>query len=406
MNRVHEAESEDPAQLAALLQWIARLTHPASPGAGTPPRGIDVAAWNALLHWSDRQGLRPLIAHRVAAAAALDTTDAGGIPPATMAEQASAWTRFRSRYRAQSMLVAQVDEALTTRGIPWLLFKGLVVAESLYEAPWERFARDVDILVPRRALLDALTALSAAGYDAYRREFYESRHFHIPLVHRAAPASTRIELHWDLAPRSSPVRFDVEGWFARRHRATLGIGDVPAACSSDAIGYLAWHAFTSGVPTARDLSEVCRSWHRQDAAGRAGARESAGRAGAGRFLEAALGLGAEVWDWTPGQADREQPASRLRDRFQHRFMTAESVLGGADPAPWPLDALAYWSLAETGSRSTRALFYEIAERDRWLEDRSIAQKVARRAAGVFRLVDALLRTPPANDRFVAAWRHS
>mgnify|MGYP006292291575 CR=1 FL=1 len=100
--------------------------------------------------------------------------------------------------------------------IPVVLLKGAALALTVYPDPAARSMGDVDVLIPRDRVDEAVARVTALGYHAYGPEMGEgfNLHFshHVALVgddHRLLP----LELHWTLASGDHDRHAPDVGWF-------------------------------------------------------------------------------------------------------------------------------------------------------------------------------------------------
>jgi len=119
---------------------------------------------------------------------------------------------MRSKVRNDNLLLIaraeQALDALLQRSIRPLALKGLDLIHRLHAFD-HRTLDDVDLLVPRERLKDALAAFESAGWlippEPYRTHYIRSSH-HLPLT-SPGPVGVAFELHWDLAQQG---RFSVD----------------------------------------------------------------------------------------------------------------------------------------------------------------------------------------------------
>jgi hypothetical protein len=109
-------------------------------------------------------------------------------------------------------LLAALD-ALRDEGVDALPLKGPALAAYLYPDPALRPSSDIDLLVHRPAVPAAFRALSRLGYAL------EPRLGRLPVQTLLAVSSevtfrngsgVPLDLHWEIAPRGYPFRFDAE----------------------------------------------------------------------------------------------------------------------------------------------------------------------------------------------------
>jgi hypothetical protein len=121
-----------------------------------------------------------------------------------------------------------IVEALERAGVPPVLLKGPAVADRFHRDPRLRPFVDLDLLVPRAALRDAVAALAAEGWEA-REEFragYAERHGHdVHLVRRDAAGVLDVELHWRMGDDDAAIGFSHA--LLAPAAATLDVGGRP-----------------------------------------------------------------------------------------------------------------------------------------------------------------------------------
>jgi hypothetical protein len=187
-------------------------------------------------------------------------------------------------------------ERFAGAGIPVIPLKGVALAESLYGDVSLRVCSDVDILVPGRAVAEAIELLQADGFSGADR--YHAGAAGIDLLVRsnmeyclASPrASLRyvLELHWDIAWRWRADSEMVDHlWADARPGAVLG-ADAWALSPEWELLYLALHAARhrwSALKWLVDIHQICvrggLDW--------AGVEDRARRFGLERALHLTLG---------------------------------------------------------------------------------------------------------------------
>jgi len=175
------------------------------------------------------RGLSALLASSLLAAGApLDDRDAAWLRAALLHEE--------RRSRTFRAILGEVLAALAVGGVPFLLAKGVAVAETVTFRPWLRHSHDIDLLVASDRLDDAARTLRRAG-----------------LSEAPAPAAGRSLVH----PKGLPIALHtrpiapplpgpaVEDFAARAERVSvLGVTvSVPAA--DDMLLHVCGHAVMS-----------------------------------------------------------------------------------------------------------------------------------------------------------------
>ena len=160
------------------------------------------------------------------------------------------------RLRASAVLASAAD-ALDARKIPWLAFKGPVVA-SMLARPELRGFNDLDLLVARERFGDSIEALVSVGGEELNRNwdpYVEHLVGEVPIEVGTVP----IDLHWHvigLARTRRGISFDPGAMLARRRVLRVGQRDIPAFHAVDQLLHLATHAGLSGATRLDQLRDV------------------------------------------------------------------------------------------------------------------------------------------------------
>ncbi|MBM4148992.1 MAG: hypothetical protein FJ224_08100 [Lentisphaerae bacterium] len=195
--------------------------------------------WERVLDAAGSLGVLPML------------TAAGGAGmPAVFAAQAR-----KSAYRA----ALNHDNAMKALGeiskvlapvAPYAVLKGPYLYELLYRGRYPREYDDVDILIPRSKVREAVAALGAAGYEPvggrFGMAFLLAAHFHVALD-SARKGWPRLELHWSLVDRANLYRIPEEECFERLGRFTVYGVEFGALSPEDEFMYLCLHAAKHGV---------------------------------------------------------------------------------------------------------------------------------------------------------------
>lgn len=161
------------------------------------------------------------------------------------------------RLRAQRAL-PMIAEALDAAAVPWLVFKGPVVARLLAR-PEVRTFNDLDILVARERFGDAIVALTAVGAQELNRNWTPYVRYlvgEVPMELGPVP----VDLHWHvtaLRHTRRGVGFDPAAMLRRRRAVEVGGRSLPTFDSEDQLLHLAVHAGLGGanrLDQLRDLS--------------------------------------------------------------------------------------------------------------------------------------------------------
>ena len=150
-------------------------------------------------------------------------------------------------------------DALDGGSIPWLAFKGPVLAELVYARADERTYTDLDVLVPPARLADAVDALERSGarlLDANWRLIADV----LPgELHLALPAGGVLDLHWHVVCEKDARRhigFPAREVFSRSTRQEIAGRAVPVMDPVDTLVHVALHASLAGADRLVWLKDV------------------------------------------------------------------------------------------------------------------------------------------------------
>ena len=289
----------------ALLGFL----HPAG-GVEAAARALELPAraWEETLATALRHGVAPLLHRALQSGGAL-----ARLPDqvrARLEEERRATALANLRNLGQFQRIAQ---ALRERGIPVIALKGLHLAELVYRDISLRPMSDLDILVPRSQVDDAVAALLALEFEL-NGGFPNG--YDIGLTHRRL--GILVEVHWTLDPPTQPYTPPVEEIWRLAVPARLADADAhvmsPEFLLLHVCAHLAYHhLFAFDLRALCDIAEIVRvhpalDWRLVVDQGR--------RHGWGRGVAAALRLardhvGAEV----PAEALATIGGDRLDDEL-------------------------------------------------------------------------------------------
>lgn len=247
------------AVLRLLLTAYPRLARPESVGAlrsvirlfrslfapqMDPAAGDGVADdWQAFCEMAGAHGLLPL------AAQAPPSALPPAIPSRALAQIRKQQYRVAFNHTRALQVVRDVGTALDAAGVPYAVLKGPFLYEELYRDLFPRDYDDIDILVPRRLVDRALTALRSAGYAPPDRRWSQALlwfgHFHFGL--HSADGRIPIELHWSMVDRGNLYRIPGEECFTRLRRVGTDGAAFSVLCPEDEFIYLCLHAAKHGA---------------------------------------------------------------------------------------------------------------------------------------------------------------
>lgn len=194
--------------------WLAGAAVPAPPPAGLQ--------WDRLLSLLGR--------HRVVATLG-PLLLAGELPAPQRHRLGDAVREDHLRTSIMLMELERVLPALEASGCQPLLLKGAALALDVYPQPEQRWLLDIDLLVPRDGVNEALAALAAHGYHGddrrYDPAYYDAHHFHRIVRNERGLV---LELHWAISLARSAYRYDPED--LRRGAREVACGTTTARVPS------------------------------------------------------------------------------------------------------------------------------------------------------------------------------
>lgn len=330
--RITGAMDDIPHDLELLL-LCSRLELGPSEGERARELAAQVTDWPRLARLAEERGVLPLLYWQ------LERLGAGaGVPPPV-------WAALGKRYRHLALLngrvrrhfLAEILEALQSRGVTPIVMKGAYLAEHVYPDVALRPMDDTDLLVREEQLEAARTALEDIGYAPKAEYFLTLDTKHLPvLAKRGNPYG--VDVHWQPAVGG---HFDVDltAVWDRARPAQVAGRPVLAFAPEDQLLHLSIHmvyehAFNARLFVLTDLAGVVRQgggleWDVFVASARAWgaakcgwlalqlARELAGAPVPEEVLSALHAEGDERWLPVVRQAMlyRAQPAALLPERF-------------------------------------------------------------------------------------------
>jgi len=215
--------------------------------------------WTAAVDAAEHHGVAPLVHH------ALERLSATGMVPSLIA------SRLRDAYRESmhrglvlSCALYAAHDALSAEGVTALPLKGPAVAAALYPDPTLRPYSDIDILVRPAEVPAALRALRRAGYAL------DPRLARLPIstllamsaeVTVRSPEGVPLDLHWAVAQRGYPFRFDPELLFGCVRAMRLDGHELPGLAPEALLVFLSMHGAKHAWSRLMWLGDVARIAH-------------------------------------------------------------------------------------------------------------------------------------------------
>lgn len=188
-----------------------------------------------------------------------------GMPDAVRSELVALF-RTNALYNSLFALeMAQILRALADAGIPVMPLKGLFLAQSLYKDINFRVCADMDILVLRENVMEAVDLLSAQGYQRkFPRWFLGDRRMQnsieCPLWKEKGSVSFLLELHWGVLYDTGREIENMKAlWCDAQETEFLGV-PVRSPSEEGLLLLLAAHAARhnwQGLKWLLDIHELC-----------------------------------------------------------------------------------------------------------------------------------------------------
>lgn len=150
--------------------------------------------------------------------------------------------RLFEELRQLGMLFDRLD-------VPWLTFKGAVLAETAYPRPDFRSYGDIDMLIAPHHLRAALDGLAAAGATLYSEPWAELERTRRSQLSLVTGKGLLLDLHWDLFNNPDVRRaflLPSQDLLLRRRSCTTERGPLWTLDPADTVIHLAAHGAQSG----------------------------------------------------------------------------------------------------------------------------------------------------------------
>ncbi|WP_428607263.1 nucleotidyltransferase domain-containing protein [Sedimenticola sp.] len=190
-----------------------------------------------------------------------DTGNAQLIPEGAAMHLNSASMIARRSVMAVRWELSQLEEALHSLAIPFVVLKGAAYVMADLPISRGRLFHDIDILVPRSALEDVEKRLTEWGWrtthsSAYDQRYYRTWMHEIPPM-KQIKRQTVLDIHHSILPLTARLKPDPGKLFAQAVNDT-GEGDLYWLCDVDMILHSATHLFHDGELEhgLRDLVDI------------------------------------------------------------------------------------------------------------------------------------------------------
>lgn len=287
--------------------------------------------WERVLELARTHGVTPLVNRTVRAVSRPDaSTGASDGVPEEVPEEVLARLADRTRSIAMRNLrsageLHAILDAFEDRGIRALPFKGPVLARFAYGDVGLREFGDLDLLVHREDVREAVDVLEARGYewrDAPRRD--DAALLGGPFTMSLVPEyglrrrDLEVEVRWRVGDPDRPFGLDVETLWTRRETVAVAGEDVPALSPEDRLLVLAFHGTKHRWHLLKWICDFAASMEATDVAW-PGLLRRAGRCGTERKLLVGVALadslfGVDVPDGVERRLSDDARVATLADR--------------------------------------------------------------------------------------------
>ncbi len=210
--------------------------------------------------------LRPLVAaatfHRVASFVHLSLRNLDGLDFNAGEALERVYLLGLGRHLRALADLDHLGTVLTEAGVPWLTFKGPVLAEVAYPRPDLRSYSDLDLLIPPSHFGRAVQALEARGLELLDRNWNLILGEQRGQLHLALRFGTTADLHWHLLNRArtrSSLSIATEEVVERAQRVHLGATDVLTLEPVDTLLHLCVHTALAGGDRLLWLKDIERT---------------------------------------------------------------------------------------------------------------------------------------------------
>lgn len=219
--------------------------------------GFDESVWQDLVALASRHRVEGLVA-RAFAGSKIEA-------PAEIRQHFADCARSQALAAIKSAkALSDISQALENRLIPFVLLKGLDIAERYYTSWADRHSVDIDILVPESKVSEAERALSEIGFSS--QTFQEIPHNCRPLVQRicADLAFERqsdhihVELHYRLFPNPHLLPMSFKDLYDRSLPLSIGQAELRVFKPDTLLNYLVIHGAGHGWFRLKWLADLDR----------------------------------------------------------------------------------------------------------------------------------------------------
>lgn len=278
--------------------------------------------WSRLIVLAERHGLLPLVNHHLGGSE--------GVPSWFHDEMHGRVSAIVGRNLMMVSELIRVVLRLEALGIPALPYKGPALAVAAYGSLGLRSFDDLDLLVPRSRVREAVRLMLEDGYQPVYSltSAQEAAYFRSQCEFIVERDDVRVELHWEVVPPYFAWPFDLDGLWARAETTVVAGASLRTLSDEDLLLVLCAHGSKhcwDRLEWIASFAEIVRrstalDWHR--------VRGDANGAGASRMLAVSLALVRDLMDVElPGPArdhlDCDPAAGSLARELAQRLLSGD-----------------------------------------------------------------------------------
>lgn len=205
---------------------------------------LSLTEWDLLIRQARRANLLARLAAGIFRARAW-----ADVPPAPAAHLSSAAKMAERQNQAIRWEVACIAEALASAGVDLILLKGAAYVMAGLPTAEGRTFSDVDILVPKRQIEAAESALMIHGWQGGHHDAYDQRYYR-QWMHEIPPMlhlrrGTTIDVHHTILPETARVKVNTAALF-EAPLPVAGYSNVYVLKPVDMLLHSATHLFHEG----------------------------------------------------------------------------------------------------------------------------------------------------------------
>jgi hypothetical protein len=229
---------------------------PEAVAAGAAPLVTGSFDWGKYITLARRQNALAA-AYRLAADTGLDAQ----VPEDTLRIMKLGYVLAQATYVKNLIELRELSEALKRDRVPFVVIKGIPLAQRIYTEPSVRVSRDLDILCKMEDLERVERVLEGHGYSIYVGKIgadgYRRHHYHF-VYGRGVENESVVEVHWNVRHPGRGAPIDIDPLFQNTVKVDAAGTEIAALDDTRALWQLAVNASYTGFLDARDLGDLRR----------------------------------------------------------------------------------------------------------------------------------------------------